>query len=292
MKRKIIIGILTLSCLLSLSSCGKKDNIDTNDLNNGINNLISSLPNEDIKEEAKSNDLQVEEFENTTETSTTEELSKEDLEQIEEVQDFAQSIKKMSEDVIPKELNFSFVSYSAYDVPETFEYLGALWQTKVVDYVDASKFGTQNPSISMTTIFPYSNDEEKAKVSSIYENVMTNLLSLYGDIIGGINYETLSFDDINSDNESAMLFECGDCYIVVTSQSYEEETDYKGVTLGVYFVAKNLYHDRNGEEYSILEFIESIVPNPNIKYCYQNQSGEYYEANSKAASTQMAIDKY
>lgn len=148
MKKKYLL-LCTFIIVFSLVGCGKKE-VNTDALNEGVNQLLGDLPSEEItiKEEETSikyADMELEEY-------IEEQLENEAFEEseIEAALDFSEEIMNVVEDFMPEGLDFSFYDATTnVNVPESLEFLDLEWMTSLADYASVST-GVGSPALSLT----------------------------------------------------------------------------------------------------------------------------------------------
>lgn len=298
MKKKIILTIvfciiLVLITIFCLSLPKKDKEIDINNLNEGINSLLQDIPNDDLNIEVEINSSS-NSYEDYNPEDTFENF--EDKKYQEEAQEFSDYLLNSSEDIIPKELNFSFYSISS-NVPEKINYYGCEFTVEPVDFI-STEISLINPSLYMTTVFPFYNDEEKAKYSEYYKNLMKGIIDDYGTIIAGNNYSTFEIVDIKEGFTGGMIFEFSDCFVLVqtlfvddTFVKNDKDETMKAITVTIGYISKNEYHVFEGPEYTSLKYIESFIT-PNFKYYYYDADGKGFILNKDSIANKNLSMKY
>lgn len=298
MKNKVIITIsictlLIIIMIIFMNLPKKNSEVDTNTLNSGINNLLQDVPNEDVDIEIDTNSSSnsYEDYEpgDVPESSI---IDKE----IEDAQDFADAILNTSEDIIPKELNFSFYSVSS-NVPEKITYHGCQFLVQPENFI-STEISMINPSLYMTTVFPFYNDTEKEGFTEYYKTLMKGIIDDYGTVVAGENYEIFNIMDITEGFSGGMIFEFSDCYVLVktmytteTSLVNENNEKMNAIMVSIGYISKNEYHIYEGPEYISLSYIESFL-SPNFKYYYYDADGKGYFIDPNNIGNQNMGMKY
>lgn len=283
MKKRFLVGLLILTFSFSLIGCGKS-NSNVDEINNGINNLLGNLPQDDIdiKEDVVDQDeLDIEEYQ--------EKLVEDGIatqEEIDAANDFAENVLNTSVDCLYPELNFSFGEYCTKRLPEEFELYGQTWNPATVEPCYTS-LGVANPSVMMSTSFSWHTNEERYDCDIKYQALLKQLISDFGEVIGGDNYDNFGLEEFNSENSfSAMIFEKMDCYVLVTVDYREfdnsenldkDKNSLKVAMVQVTYVSKDLYHDTEAEDAEIVEYIsERTGARFNLFVKDSNTDGGFY----------------
>lgn len=290
MKKKYLL-LCTFIIVFSLVGCGKKE-VNTDALNEGVNQLLGDLPMEEItiKEEETSikyTDMELEEYiEEQLENDVYEES------EIEAALEFSEELMNVVEDFMPEDLDFSFYDATTNaNVPESLEFLNLEWMTTLADYASVST-GVGSPALSLTGGIDWYNDTEKLEAEVEYQTLRQDILSQFGKIVAGDNYEIFKIDELIDVGMSTMIFEYTDSFVLVSSE-YQEIKNYKNendetlkmIKVDIVYLSKESYHAYDGTTYDICQYIQSKVPGSKFKYLYKNEMGTFTTGDKEVEKT-------